>query len=359
MRCRQLSVAFTGLWSNSLCVLLASSVSFFAATASAQTSTTERSWELVGGAGERVSGAAGNMAALFDGAWKDVGLFGLGFISKIVMGGLMWFVLGAIVGFVLFWLLKRLKITRIEASWYRYIGWIWAPLCIVSLALGAGWGGMWKGGEKAVEKAVVQDGVVRKVIANVYAAVAMDGSAYEASGKETAEDVAKLFEDSPQLMHNAQKQLGAKIEGMYEAQIKEQKMSMWQKFLVRAVAQSGFEDKILGDYGDDAKVLFSTLYLYTKDRSAYDAALAENPGLAPMGLAIGNAVSHAEKESTRWVRATSTFNWITGWIIGAGIPLGAALLFKLLCFVAGRAKNKVVDVVEDLADGESSESRVL
>jgi len=317
------------------------------------TGTTDNAISVVTG---KVADVTDNMSALMDGAWKDVGLFGMGFVSKIVMSGLMWLVLGAILGWLLYFILKKLKVISLDFSWYKYIGWIWAPLFILSLAGGAGWAGMWRGGEKAIEKAVVQDGVIRKVVANVYTAVALDGSEYESSGDESVEDVVALFEESPQLMADAKEELGGKIESMYESQMEQRKLSRWQKFILRAVAQSGFEDKLLGSYGDDAKVLFSTLYLYTKDREAYDEYLAENPGLAPMGAAIGKAIKHAETESTRWVRTTTKFNWWLGWVLGAGIPLLLALAFKLLCFLLGRAKDKVLPDGEPAVDPAGSGS---
>jgi len=324
-------VAWRTAWAT--CVLAGSSAAF------GQSNDTG---DVISSVTGKVMAVTDNMSALMDGAWKDVGLFGMGFISKIVMSGLIFLVLGAILGFVFYFILKKLKVISLDFSWYKYIGWIWAPLFIISMALGGGWAGMWRGGEKAIDKAVVKDGVIRKVVANVYTAVALDGSDYESSGNESVDDVVALFESSPELMETAKEELGGKIESMYKTQIEERKLSHWQKFILRAVAQSGFEDKILGSYGDDAKVLFSTLYLYTKDREAYDQYLAENPGLAPMGAAIGKAIKHAETESTRWVRMTTTFNWWLGWGLGVGIPLLLALAFKLLCHLLGRAKDKVL-----------------
>jgi|GEM_PF-1646174 len=303
----------------------------------------------------KVMAVTDNMSALMDGAWKDVGLFGLGFISKIVMSGLMFLVLGALLGFLFYFILKKLKIISLDFSWYKYIGWIWAPLFVLSMALGGGWAGMWRGGEKAIDKAVVQDGVVRKVVANVYTAVALDGSDYESRGDESADDVVALFENSPLLMETAKEELGGKIEEMYATQMKERKLSRWQKFILRAVAQSGFEDKILGSYGDDGKVLFSTVYLYLKDRQAYNDYIAENPGLAPMGAAIGKAITHAETESTRWVRTTTKFNWWIGWLLGAGIPLLLAIAFKVVCHLLGRAKDKVLPDDEPGSPGAAEE----
>ena len=285
--------------------------------------------------------------------WREAGFLGLDLVLGVVWGGVLWFVVGLVAGYVLYRVIRAAKLIHLEARWYRYVRWIWAPLCMLSLAIGLGYGGLWMGGYKSIREAIEERGVIRRAVANVYTAVALDQSDHQLEGDEDIEQIVRLFEDAPALVGQGRSNLSARVDAVYVDKSQDPGIGRAQRWIFGVLANTRVEDMIveklavhLGDAADDpeaTKYFWQLATLYLVDREAYAAYTADHPEFEFVAAIIQQVVSKAENEATKWARRIAKGNLVVGGLTAAAIPLGLAGVFRLLVWLAGRIRKDPPD----------------
>lgn len=272
--------------------------------------------------------AAGAPAPSFlDGLGELLKLWGI-CLGKTLLQGVVWGIaglfLGAIIGFALYWWIRRKDGFLAPWKWYRYFRWLWAVVFVVCICVGVGFGAMIYGGGRELKAQFLKDKIIDQTLYKVYAAAfwlrKTETGNGGASGELLEQDFEKLFaelESLGRLTEGIRESVKARIlEQARKSGVGPMKIALLEKSLDWVIQEQ--IDKAMKD--EDYR-LFIAVALGSKlpaEKVREGKAVADT-ALARTREAAGSAIS-------------STANPYAAMFLagGFGIPLVLFGLFRLL-----------------------------
>lgn len=263
-------------------------------------------------------------------------------IAKLVglalLAGIAGFFVGGLLGFLLWYVLRRYGWLDAPYSWYRYFKWMWAFLFPICAALGLAYAAAWLEAGHVAKGALTKDRLVERTVASVYAAVALDAAKHEISGRETMAEVQQILHQADELSQVLSTNFGTLLQQSFAAPEVQKALGLqdnaWLKGLAASrLGQIAFDQAAKSE---DARLVLFAFYAIASGDKAKAEYLQNNPKAGPAVVLARDFLQRVNRE------LVSLINWLVypqagvALLAGFGVPLLLAALFRL---VAGLARK--------------------
>ena len=298
-----------------------------------------------------------NLLTLMGNTWADTAGFAGWLVIKIILWGIVLFILGALVGLLLYWRLRRRKLFSADFGWYRYVSWLWGVAFVMIAALGFGYAGLWLGGSGHVKNAIREDRVLDRVVINLCIAFMADSAEYEVTGSETAQEMYesivkheafadKVLADSVEFSRTLVK-LDAdgaldEIKDAEDAVNREMLMNL--AVPVAELSADQLKGMLTKHPPDTVLKVFILLAAGTEELDGY---LEEHPEINPVASAATLYCDEVRDAACDMVNGLLIPNVALGAGIGLGAPLLLLALFRLAIRWHLRRQDKTPDAACD------------
>ena len=128
-----------------------------------------------------------NFVTLLGNRWADMGWFSARCLFNSIVWSVALLLLGLILAICTWLLLRRRQLLQAPWRWYRYAGWIWLPLIMLSFTIGLAGAGVWVGLERQLDHEIQEQRLLDTIIGDLILAIAMDSAEYQLTGEESAD----------------------------------------------------------------------------------------------------------------------------------------------------------------------------
>lgn len=268
---------------------------------------------------------ASNFLVLMGNNWTDVATF----IGSMVLWAIVWaamlFLAGLIVGLLVWLLLRRFGLFDARWEWYRWVRWLWPVLFILSTSIGFCYAGAWTGLGRTLREYIVERQMVDKVVGHLWVAIALDSADYKAGGQESVEQLEAVLADS-EAVTNATL---ADWQAMEDELLADANFAMrWIYRLTTASISDRMREELAG--ADPRLVV-----MFFMQSPNLEKHLAERPDAQPLVMALSTQMQAARAKVADVVDSFISPNVRTGIWAGLLIPVGLAILFRIIAGATG------------------------
>ncbi len=268
---------------------------------------------------------ASNFLVLMGDTWGDVALF----VGSMVLWAVVWaagmFFAGIAAGLVVWLLLRRFGLFDARWGWYRWVRWLWPVLFVLSMSIGFCYAGAWMGLGRTLRGYIVDRHMVDKVVGHLWVAIALDSAQYEASGVESVEQLEAVLSDSDAVTNATL----ADWQAMEDELLADANFA--ERWVYRLTTDS-ISDRMKEDLaGADPRVVV----MFFMDSPNLEQHLAEHPDAHVVVMALSTQMQAAREKVADVVDSFISPNVHTGLWAGLLIPVGLAVLFRVIAGATG------------------------
>ena len=300
-----------------------------------------------GGSGGNPAGEAAstclwhNFSVMMKGTWKDIAYFAGKVVIAGILGGILFFLIGAAVGCIVYLLVRRRSVLDAPFSWYRYVRWAWCPVFILTGALGVGYAGVFLGGGLAIKHAIASGRIVERVVANGYCVLAFDSAEYELKGQESAAEIEAVLEQSEGLAEVLTTDLGQMVKEMSREAAKEGTIPPERARMIEKVADSRVGEMTMGKIGESPSLVILMFYAVSQGGDKSQEFLQTHPKATPLAAAFTRFFQKIREELCSLVNSLVYPHALLGILLGLSVPFLLVALFRIgVWFYVKRSGNR-------------------
>jgi len=249
-----------------------------------------------------------------------------------LLAGIAGFLTGLILGFGLWFWLRKLGVFDAPYAWYRYFKWLWALLFPVCMALGLAYAAAWFQAGQIAKGAILNDRLMERAIASGYAAVAMDVAKHEIAGGETMAEVQKILQDSEEVAQILSTNLGALLTKHLQVPEVQQALGLTELAWLKNLAESQVGQMVFqkAAANEDTRLVLLTFYAIASGDKSREEYLQGHPKAGPAMALVRQYLQRINRELVRLINGLVYPQVVLAILIGLGVPFGLAGLFRLV-----------------------------
>jgi hypothetical protein len=279
--------------------------------------------------GPGIAGQASRVASNFLTLLSRASSGALTFAKDVVLACVLWaiggFLLGGLVGSLLWYFIRRRGGFDAPWRWYRWVRWMWFVPFVALPMLGVCYGGFFLGGGRCVNYYLREVRVLDRAAAQLLCAVVLDEAGYQVRGDETAEDYAKVLGDGEKLQPLVHTDLENSLGNLREAYASGP-LRGWAFDQVAPLVLRELADVLPGV---DPRMLVVVFVSHPN----LDEYLNENPKATPALATLAVHFKNIREQACGLVNSVVYPNVLLGPGAGFGVPLACWGLFCLVVYL--------------------------
>ena len=248
-------------------------------------------------------------------SWRGSAWFTAKLIKAALFTALLFCVVGLIVGVVEFLILRRLGWVNLTYLWYRYVRWLWLPVCVACVGVGWGYGGAWFGAGRFLCHQVGEERLVDRQLVCVACAAVLAAADCRIEGNETPEQLLALTAGADHLNLTLNGQWRDRIDTLTA----EWRDSRWAKLL--AGTTRFWLDKNLPALLELRGIESRFLLLLLAPPHERETVLQGHPDARPTLALAENLLGRVRKDADARIRSVFHAHVLAGLGGGLGLPL--------------------------------------